>query len=74
VVNRLSGVVALGEAEAGETGDPRVSQIARASASKAPITRKVTDSSTSVVGREGEGGAYQLRQAPGLPATPAEES
>jgi hypothetical protein len=40
------GVVAFGEAEAGETVDPRTNQIARASSSTAAITRKVTVSAT----------------------------
>jgi uncharacterized protein YdeI (YjbR/CyaY-like superfamily) len=40
------GVVALGEAEAGETVNPRFGQIARASSSKATATRRVTVSST----------------------------
>jgi hypothetical protein len=45
-VGRPPGVVPLGEAEAGEIGDPQVGQIARASSSKVPTTRKVTGSST----------------------------
>jgi hypothetical protein len=54
VVNLLSrsrmrkrkGLVALGEAEAGEISAPRVGQIAGASSSKAATTRTVTGSST----------------------------
>jgi hypothetical protein len=42
----FEGVVALGEAEAGEIVDPRVGQIARASPPKALITRKVIGWST----------------------------
>jgi hypothetical protein len=42
----LSGLVALGEAEAGEISAPRVGQIAGASSSKAATTRTVTGSST----------------------------
>jgi hypothetical protein len=42
----LIGVVAFGEAEADEIVDPRAGQIARASSSKALITRKATGSST----------------------------
>jgi hypothetical protein len=40
------GVVALGEAEARETVNPRFGQIARASSSKAAATRRVAASST----------------------------
>jgi hypothetical protein len=39
---RRDGVAALGEAEAGETVDPWITQIARASSSTAAITHKVT--------------------------------
>jgi hypothetical protein len=43
---RVDGLVALGEAKAGEISDPRVDQIAGASSSKAATTRTVTGSST----------------------------
>jgi hypothetical protein len=42
----LVGVVALGEAEARETVNPRFGQIARASSSKTAATRRVAVSST----------------------------
>jgi hypothetical protein len=42
----IKGVVALGEAEARETVNPRFGQIARASSSKAAATRRVAASST----------------------------
>ena len=44
--SRSAGVVALGEAEAGEIVDPWTNQIARASSSTAAITPKVTVSAT----------------------------